>query len=238
MGLMDLYSKRERVATVAFLKMVANSDHILKNEELDVINLLAKNIYVEEHDIKDLGESKLKFTLKNMTRAKVHELIRMAYTILDIDDNIHIEEMKLLEYLANIHHIRLDNDQELNVLLFASEALTPLDKVIMLSLVYQMMFVDSRVHKNELKLLESICNDMNISKDDLKGLVVPIDSLVKAIKTMSLPSVTRILKELIKVALSDGEFSKEEFEIVFPIFSELNLDIDKLIHSVEKDLEV
>ena len=62
----------------------------------------------------------------------------------------------------------------------------------MLSLVYQMMFVDSKVHKNELKLLETICNDMGISKDDLKGLVVPLDSLVKAIKTMSLPSVENI----------------------------------------------
>ena len=61
-----------------------------------MINLLAKNIYVEEHDIKDLGENKLKFTLKSMTKYKVSELLRMAYTILDIDDQIHIEEMKLL----------------------------------------------------------------------------------------------------------------------------------------------
>jgi uncharacterized tellurite resistance protein B-like protein len=230
MGLMDKYSKKERIASIAFLKIVAHSDHILKPEEEQIIDLLSKNVYVDASEIVELGDLKLKQILKAMTKEKTLELLRMGYTILDIDNDIDLNEIKILDFLATEHNIDLEDDEFIYSVIYGSKEYTPLDKIVLISFAYQMMFADSKVHKEEMKILNDIAAQMGLDMNEVKGLIVPIDTLIKAVTTMSKPSVHRILKELVHIAMSDGELSKDEFDIIFPLLSEFNIDFESLIN--------
>jgi uncharacterized tellurite resistance protein B-like protein len=229
MGLMDNYTHKERVATIAFLKMVALSDEILKPEEDEIINLLAKNVLVTDDDINLLGEEKLKLTLKAMTKVKTHELLRMGYTILDIDDDVNFHEVKILNYLAKEHNIDLDDDNFIYSVIYTSDEFTPLDKIVLISYAYQMMFADSKIHKEEMRVLKKMTSAFGLNIDEVNGLIVPLDTLTKAVKTMSGPSVTKILKFLVHIAMVDNDLSKEEFDVIFPLLSEFNVSIESLM---------
>lgn len=232
MALLRDFTRIEKVATIAFLKMVAHSDLIIKDEEIYIINLLANNIGVTDHDIEEYGEMKLRLALKSMTRAKTIELLRMGYSILDVDNDIHIDEIKILNYIAMVHNIDLDDDKFISSNIYTSKELTALDQIVLISLAFQMVYADGKVMSEETELLKQIFLNFHLNIEDIKGLIVPLDILIKAVKTMSGPSVMKILEELIRVAMSDGEFSKEEFDVIFPLLSEFNINLKDLIDKV------
>jgi len=232
MSLLPDYTNDEKIACIAYLKMVARSDEIMKEEEIAIIDLLAKNVKVNEQDIIKLGESKIKYTLRSMTKNKTIELLRMGYTILDIDDQIHLNEIKIIDYLASSHNIKIDRTEFIDSILIGSHELTALDIIILASLIYQMMFADSKIQTNEMDYFESFLKEQGLNKNEIKGLVVPIPILVKAVRTMSKPSVSKIIEQLVSIAMIDNEFSRDEFEILFPILSDSDIDLNTIIERV------
>lgn len=232
MSLLSDFTKEEKVASIAFLKMVAQSDQIMKDEEIQIINLLSQNIKVIEQDIINMGESNIKYVLRGMTKNKTVELLRMGFTILNIDEHIHINEIKIMDYLATSHNINIDRTDFLDSVLVGSLELTALDKIILASLIYQMMFADSKIQTKEMTFFDKFLLNQGLNKNEIKGLVVPIPTLINAVKTMSKPSVSKIIEQLVTVAMIDGEFSREEFEILFPILSLSDIDINTIIERV------
>ena len=89
-----------------------------------------------------------------MTKVKTHELLRMGYTILDIDDDVNFHEIKILNYLAKEHNIDLEDDNFIYSVIYTSDEYTPLDKIVLISYAYQMMFADSKIHKEEMRVLK------------------------------------------------------------------------------------
>jgi uncharacterized tellurite resistance protein B-like protein len=237
MSLLSEFTREEQIACIAFLKMVARSDDIMKEEEIAIIHLLSNNLKVNDQDIIKLGETKIKLLLRSMTKSKTLELLRMGYTILDIDDQIHLNEIKIMDYLASSHNIKIVRGDFLDTILIGSPELTALDKVVLASLIYQMMFADSKIHTNELNFFEKFLNQNGMNKNEVKGLVIPIPILVKAVKTMSKPSVNKIIEQLVTIAMIDNEFSRDEFEILFPILSESDIDLHTIIDRVNAKKE-
>ena len=237
MILMNNYTKIEKIAIITFLTMISHSDLVVKAEELEIINLLAENIDVTPQDLYLYDENKLKFALKGMTKTKTIELIRMGYSILDVDNDIHIDEIKLLNYVAIVHNINLDDDKFINEVIFESTELTSLDKLVLVSLMYHMINADGKVKQQEVQLLNKICEKHEISIKLLKGLDVPLQTLIQAVKTMSKPAVNRIVEELIMIALSDGEFSQDEIDVVFPLLAEFDINLSELVETVTLRLD-
>jgi uncharacterized tellurite resistance protein B-like protein len=232
-SLMKEYNYNEKVATIAFLKMIAHSDQVLKIEEIEIIDLLSKNIGIKETDIQNLGEQRLKFTLKSMTKSKILELLRMGYSILDVDGDIHIDEIKILDYIAVIHNIDLEDDWFINTIIYGSKELTPLDKIILVAISFQMVSADGKVHHNEMQLLNKVSEEVGINLEETSHLNTSLDTLIKAIKTMSRPAVIRIMERMMAIALSDNELTEDEFNVIFPLLVEFNIELKELISMVE-----
>jgi uncharacterized tellurite resistance protein B-like protein len=237
MSLLNGYSQDQKIACIAYLYLVNQENSDANLEETSLIGMLATHVGVSYVDLENMTELQLRNHLQSFSHDQAVECLRMGYSLMRLDSKNDSKELKVLKLFADMHHIEIKSYQHFYKHLGTVEDLTALDKIILIALGFHMVEADGVINRSKIQILIVICNMMGLSPEEVKELKIPFKSLFKAVKTMSEPSVRRIIEELVTIALSDSRITTQEYDIVLPILSEFSYDFEDMVKAAEIRLE-
>ena len=237
MSLLEGYSQDQKIACIAFLYLVSQADLVANIEEISLIGMLSTHVGVSYAELENMTDVRLKELIQSFTYDQAVECLRMGYSLMRLDKSNDQRELNLLKYLAETHHIKIENYKNIYKNLGTVKDLTALDKIILIALGFHMVEAEGIIQRSKIQILIVICNMMGLNPEEVKELKVPITALFKAVGTMSELSVRRIVEELVTIALSDSRITTEEYDLILPILSEFNYDFEVMVKAAETRLK-
>ena len=236
MSLLEGYSKDQKVACIVFLYLVCQADMKANEEDFTLIGMLAEHVGVNHVDLQNMSDAQLREQILSFSYDQAVECLRMGYSLMRLDNSNDQKEIKLLNLFADAHHIKIENYKHFYKNLGTIKDLTALDKIVLIALGFHMVEAEGIIQRSKIQILIVICNMMGLNPEDVRKLKVPIQSLFKAVKTMSEFSVRRIVEELVTIALSDSRITTQEYDLILPILSEFHYDFEVMVKAAETRL--
>ena len=231
MSLMDTYSHDEKCAVIAFLHAVISEDRLISYEELNIVWMLAKSIKLDLLDVQNLSEESFQEIISNLSDEKLIEVLRMAYSLMSMDQTHEHKETKILDFVRSLKPMDDISYRRFYVSMNKMSDLTPLDQVILIVLANHVAEVDGRITEEEGKMIVALCTIVGVDPHEMILYKIPKDALYHAVFSMSKHAVKRIVEELLLVAIADFKISEQEYEFILPIISHFHLDFEELLQS-------
>lgn len=229
MPLMDIYSHDEKCAVIAFLHAVISEDRLISYEELNLVWMLSKSIQLDLLDVQKLSDESLQDIISHLSDEKLIEVLRMAYSLMSMDQSHEHQETKILDFMRSLKPMDDISYRRFYLSMNKMSDLTPLDKVILIVLAHYVAEADGIITEEEGEMIVALCTIVGVDPHEVILYKIPKEALYHAVFSMSKHAVMRIVEELLLVAIADFKISEQEYEFIFPMLAHFNLDFEDLL---------
>jgi len=229
MRMFEAFTEKEKIASVNFFKMIALADQEIDEAELVLINLLILSLQIDINLYDQMKDEEVYDILKDLDHTKSLEVLRIGYSIMSLNYAYTKQEMRYMELLASMHHIKIMDFPNFYESISGTNDLTALDQLVLVALAKHMTLAEKYIKKNKVELLVVLADMMGIPPHIVDMMDVSFDIIIRAMKSMSESSLHRILEELAAIMIVDGQITKETYEMMLPIISALHIDINPIL---------